>query len=277
MKAQLFLTIFLSLLLEGCRNAPPTSPEQDLSGRFSLSRISQLHKEQGSTLSVDYDLGEIQNTTTFFFLLTNTGHRNITDISLLSSNPKIKITPALIDTLPPADRSEFTPLIQITAIHGTPQSNIGYTDLMTPGINIDTLTISGKTKNNDDTERDEILKPSFQLFALVADITVTDGNMKIDLGNKSGTITPTDLPFGNFWVYSVTQPYFSIMNSGNVDIQMNAYSTNGDSIRSRILHPAETDSLPKYSFVIIDTFGTITDRRVLYLDEDGKLYFYFAD
>lgn len=81
-----------------------------------------------------YQLGNIDTTTTFLFMLRNTGSLPIANIALATSNPDVVISPNSIGILSPDGSGDMSPIIQVTVKHGSGVGHYGFAPLLTPGV-----------------------------------------------------------------------------------------------------------------------------------------------
>lgn len=80
-----------------------------------------------------YQLGNIDSTTTYLFMLRNTGSLPLVNIQLASDNPDVVITPNSIGILSPDGSGGMSPIIQVSVKHGSGIGHYGYAPLLTPG------------------------------------------------------------------------------------------------------------------------------------------------
>ena len=282
-----------AFLFAGCEKNAVAPTQEDSSGNFAFTRLQGLgsntmqeealrtarivQRSIGKVQVSGIDLGTIKNTTDFYFILTNVGHKNITDITLTSSNPKFLISPTFIDTLPPVESATLTTIVKITAVHGTAPSRVGYADLMSPGLNIDSVLINGRTKNNDNQNHDISFQAQLSLNAFLAAVKIMDGANEVDLKNPNGQTTLAAFPNITCTVYRLKNPLCTIENTGNVTLQLQSFTSEGVFLYNRTLEPTQSDTLQVFSIAMIGTGGTITDQKRLRLSNDGNVYLYFGN
>lgn len=80
-----------------------------------------------------YQLGNIDSTTTYLFMLRNTGSLPLVNIQLAADNPDVVITPSSIGILSPDGSGGMSPIIQVSIKHGSGIGHYGYAPLLTPG------------------------------------------------------------------------------------------------------------------------------------------------
>jgi hypothetical protein len=140
------------------------------------------------------------------------------------------------------------------------------------GSNEDTLLIEGVTPDGKGKEKRVALRKVLKVFALIADLRLFDGPDEIDLTKPSGGETGTGITTEEIFGYALTQSQGTVLNTGNVPLDLTAYS--GLSVfRRRLLQPNELDTIPRLSTVVIDTKGTVTVGERLHIASDGRCYF----
>jgi hypothetical protein len=143
-----------------------------------------------------FDLGALRNTRSFYFLLGNSGDTPIVDVTLGSDADAFRLTPATIDRLDPGKGIGVLPILDLTAVHGTAASGIGFDDLLPMGANTATLTLRGTTvlANGDSTA--VTASVDVAVDALVADLRVLKGATEVDLADPDGTVIGGNLNGG---------------------------------------------------------------------------------
>lgn len=231
------LLISMPILLNGCGDNPVDGPP--LPGEFNLTWLKGLRKVSPSVRlenvnrisAIDFDLGDINGSTDFYFVLTNVGGSAITHISLSVSDSSFSVYPQTIDTLLPADEldlreiTELT-LVRLTAIHGPGEHQIGSTSLMPAGVNSTTLTITGTTSNEDGQEQSVALSAEMQVNALLMDVRIWDGAREVDLLQPDGNVLQ-----GGFVVPDFVKAYYvsdtvQVENMGSVPVAVTVFRTN---------------------------------------------------
>lgn len=142
-----FILILLSLTLIGCKSdgsssnkpnsAPPAPPtEEPATGGISFAPmpggpVTALRVARAAVS--DFQLGDIKATTTYLFMLRNTGITPVTNIQLATTNSSVEIVPNTIGILSPDGQGGLAPIIQVTVKHGSGANNFGYAPLLTAG------------------------------------------------------------------------------------------------------------------------------------------------
>jgi hypothetical protein len=231
---------------------------------------------QLKSAQTDFDLGDLKASMTHSFILVNGGDQPIFDILLNTDNPAFTISPGSISLLEGNARfdktsgSGFIPLISLGIIHGIHINGVGFTDLLSKGINTSLLTITGKTIDGNDTI--EISSEfEFAVNAKVMDIKLYVNNSEIDLTKNYGGSSTTLGGLGFMRLYHVSSGNLEIENIGNVDIDLTYGSDN------EILMPNEKKQIEmsagKIMIFGLDGNGTIADNNRIQLGNDGIGYF----
>ena len=150
-------------------------------------------------------------------------------------------------------------------------------DLMSPGLNIDSVLINGRTKNNDNQNHDISFQAQLSLNAFLAAVKIMDGANEVDLKNPNGQTTLAAFPNITCTVYRLKNPLCTIENTGNVTLQLQSFTSEGVFLYNRTLEPTQSDTLQVFSIAMIGTGGTITDQKRLRLSNDGNVYLYFGN
>jgi hypothetical protein len=95
--------------------------------------------------TVAYNVGAIDSTTTYFFMLRNTGGLPAFGVTITADDPAVVISPSTIGMLEPDGLSALTPIIKVTVTHGVQPSGIGMADLLPPGLFIAGMTASASS------------------------------------------------------------------------------------------------------------------------------------
>ena len=150
------------ILLSGFLFSCDTNPVKNNSeaGRFNLIWLKGLQKASSpiefqnlpQMQAIDFQLGELEGSRNFFFILTNVGDKVIWDVEITSSNSSFLAYPSGIDSLIPSRNFDLTEvneinLMRITAIHGKNINDGSFAPLMKPGFNEILLDITGKTND----------------------------------------------------------------------------------------------------------------------------------
>jgi hypothetical protein len=93
---------------------------------------------------VDFNLGDIGATTTYLFMLRNTGSEPATNVVLTSDNPAVKVSPGIIAVLEPEGVAGLLPIIRVTVQHGAQASGIGTAPILPMGDMVFNITASSE-------------------------------------------------------------------------------------------------------------------------------------
>lgn len=286
------LLLASALIAGGCQknpsepHLPATSP-----GRFALTRLQGLTPTlarmtmvapaPSGSQGVDFDLGDIRNTSSFFFILANAGGTPITAVTLTSSNAAFEIAPSSIDSLLPDTGLSFVPVIRLTAVHGTAPSGVGFANLLNPGLNATTVAISGTTKDSAGRAIAVSLNSHMNVNALVMDIRLFDGAAEVDLTHPTNSClgcAPSDEVVRIFQLNSTPT---TLRNSGNVPLDVTIWtSVNGYSFillvppHTLAVGASETFTYPVGQPVALElaSGGTISDHNRLPLARNGHAF-----
>jgi len=268
MKYLLSLFVCLMLYGSGCiqqeQDAIILPSTDEIGGQFAIL----LRTDSDGVL----DLGSIQNTASFPFLLSNEGNRAIWDITLENSDPRFVITYLPVDTLSPGADLRSSRIIVVAATHGTNASGIGIAPTMNPGANYDTIVFRGMTLDGNNREKEIQFQRVLKVNALVADIRLFDDTTEIDLTSPTVSSTGTGITTEEILGYSLSQPEARVLNSGNVPLDITVY-LGLTRIQEHIIQPNESDTVRIGTYVVIDTKGTVTISGRLHIASDGKCYF----
>lgn len=288
------LTLAICLLLSGCGNSPVTvSPEPTVEpGSFAITQVPFGSSVSPVELPVsaitgnrEFNLGEIGNTSEFYFVLVNTGETNIVDVTLSVDHPGYRVHPASIPVLPPATEVALYQLVKITVIHGTPLSGIGLAPVLAPGAALSELRIEGTTTGADDESLDVGFTADLAAYALLADIRVTYGGGEVNLAAPSGSVFGGGYP-GTVSTYMIpNNREITITNTGNVDLDLTVRGVRNPpqilNLGTFVLEPGQSETViwpysmlshsDSFRFILNDV-TTITDRRRLPIQSDGRVY-----
>jgi hypothetical protein len=307
MKPINFIIVCALSIMFGCTK-PTTSPnvETESQGKFALAQIQVPSVSSESEIAIfqsvqntssqntNFNLGEIRNTTDFYFTLSNVGNNSITDITLISANPNFIITPAKIDTLHPSSALRLLQVIKVIAIHGTSESRVGSAPVMAIGENKTVLTIRGKTKGTSSNSIDLSEAVEMKLEAKLANLRVQDSIFVADLSRSSGlSLIPASLTPVPFFTLRGSSAW--VVNTGNVPLTVETIRTTnsevvssvnlrvGDSTRFPLLvRNIVTDSLGRVDssrfitfngLIRVNTNNTIADMRRFPMLRNGNLEF----
>ncbi|OJJ21582.1 hypothetical protein BKI52_13655 [marine bacterium AO1-C] len=243
--------------------------------------IQKPGKNQRTTNTVSFDLGNLKASKSFYFILSNTGDTSITDITIESNNANFEVFPKSIDKLAPAGESNIVPLLEIGVIHGNRLNGVGFQSLLAMGDNSVEITLKGKTFGENGQENVE-LKAQIKLFAEVMDIKVFKAGNEVDLTKPSfsSSFGGQESGLGWVWGYNVGNDPVSIENSGNVKIalEINPSALNSDSNQYYTIEVGEKLDLgeisnKEFKLFVLDGNGTVTNFERLRTGSDGKGYF----
>jgi hypothetical protein len=220
--------------LQGTKTTPPVTATGP--GVFGLSQLKGMNKQLAKTTTalgtnVNFDLGSIKGSATFYFLLYNAGKNKITNITLrMTDSVRFAVYPAKIDTLNPDSIIGMMPVVKVVAYHGTAIDGPGNRPLMPMGLNSSDLIISGTTKTSGGADTNVTLTAGMSLRALVMDITIHFIFSELDSMVK-GDNHVTDIPSLGVFQVSVKNYLYGFfpedtliefVNVGNVPITLNA-------------------------------------------------------
>jgi hypothetical protein len=266
-------------------NKPEPSPETTQPGYFSLTLLEGLHKTGAGITPASntntIDLGDLHSTTSYYFLLTNTGGKSITNIQLSVSDSSFQIFPTSIDSLTVGlGTQSLVPIIKLTALHGTGAQGLGTEPLMSPGIHQVNINVSGTTKLNN-TDTTVSLVATVKINALVMDVNVHTTLTAIglsDTGTTLGGYTYDGFIASNIPMYEdSTDTIITIVNTGNVNLKIKSEGLNMSyDSSSCIINVGDSANFifqPGYGQIIrFDGNNTVSDPTKLPLQSDGKSY-----
>lgn len=232
-----FFLGLLVLALAGCSNSG-SEPEKLRAGAFHLTWLKGLRKDLSKAdldnaakiQQTSFNLGDITGTTDFYFLLENTGDRDITEITASVSDSAFTIYPQTIDLLPPAETLDLHnldeyPLLRLTAIHGSAPQRVGNFPLMSAGLNSTMMKVTGKTVDEEGVEVAAELRAQMNVNAFLMDVILWDGPEEIDLLSSDGSVLVGGFVIPEFVkIYEVADTV-RIENTGNVPVNLKIFST----------------------------------------------------
>jgi len=256
------------LFLGGCMKEIGTSvlSEAVVGGKIAVTWSTESGDE--------IDFGQINNTARFPLIVSNNGDRSVVDIHLTNSNPQF-VSDQSIDTLLPGNTLASVRIISLVVVHGTSASGIGLAQTLNPGLNMDTLILTGTTE--DAVGRKTAVQSEFllQVTALLADIRLFDDTTEVDLTHPTGVETGFGIGINEILGYEVVHPMARVVNSGNVPIYLTEYQ-GATVLPERTIQPNGVDSVGHFSNVAIDTRGVVTIGNRLRISSDGKCYFFLS-
>lgn len=284
--------LIAGLLTYGCDST--TSPDTTAvePGSFAISRIhtkTAVHQaasghESGQN-SVSFDLGNVDNTSDYFFVLTNAGDTDIEDITLETHHSGITISPNYIEVLSPQIEMSLHQVLKLTITHGTSPSGVGHAPLLEPGPLTSALQISGRTKNEQGDSLKAELNADVSVVARLSDLQIYSGSQQIDLGSPSGGILNSLLYEGTLRRYNVSvRNDITVENTGNAELIFATYKQGYPHFEQETeftLEPGDTttyswplvgDNNASFFAFVMDPGNIITDHRRLPIQNDGMVY-----
>ncbi len=226
-----------------------------------------------------FDLGDLRNTRSFYFLVGNSGDTPIVDVTLTSSNDAFPITPDAIDRIDPGKGVGVLPVLDLTAVHGTAPSGVGFTDLLPMGPNATTFTLRGTTVLASGDSVAVTAAVDVAVEARVADLRVRKGATEVDFTDVGGTIISPNLNGGQgapiYFVNAPASEPFTLINAGNVPLGLELWDgTNSGSPTTVPLAPGDSLVRPIAALAAaVDPNNTIADPTRLRPGFDGRSYF----
>lgn len=159
---KIILALLVAISIIGC-SSPTKTEEVDLNNVLSLSYQSALKKEAvvcvedttadslGVTVEdLDINFACMFNSGNYYATLNNNSVFALTDIVITSSNPSFVVSPSNIASIgAPGKASGITPIVRISANHGSALNNQSIEASMPRGLNHTTITITGKVNSED--------------------------------------------------------------------------------------------------------------------------------
>jgi hypothetical protein len=269
-------SIIVFTAIAGCTD--PSDSQQH--GGFALQQLEGLARTSTDTAALteqtSFDLGELRASRSYYFILSNTGDTDITDITLTSSSPAFSVEPSSIDALPPGGGA-IIPIIRISAVHGVAVDGVGLAPLLPPGQTTATISVRGTTTV--DGPPDVQLDVTLRVDAKVMDVELRSGTQIIDLTQPSGSISTNlgGLGFARAYFYTPANGA-QLTNTGNIDIDVTYY--NGRVVSGHAT--ASPNQTVPVVFADATTFvalasAAVTDNKRLQLGNDGVAYFALMD
>jgi hypothetical protein len=294
-----FLLLLASLFCQHI-NSPEPIPNIAQPGYFSLTLLEGLHKTSLARITASdtntINLGDLHSTSSYYFLLTNSGGRAITNINLSISDSSFLISPTSIDSLTVGlGTQSLVPIIKLIAVHGTGAQGLGSEPLMSPGIHQVHLNISGTTKR-DNIDTTVSLIATININALVMNLDIHTMAKDIDLYNMP--LISGAWRFDNFIISTIlgdttsgnTDSIVTIINTGNIYLKVKTIATSsydgsfidstsrliGSDNSANFIIPVDSNLWGTYLTFCIDGDNTVCDPNKLQLQSNGKAYFIIA-
>lgn len=234
----LLVMALLCVVPVGCKkSSSDDSHDTTKVGRLSLaSHGDSVSEKARAVASATFDVGDISHTTTYLFLLRNTGSAPVTDIELSSENSAVTVTPSVIRHLSPEGGDGMSPVIQVTIRHGTGTGGFGTYPVLAAGPLEFGISVRG-TSAGTAVAVDAAIEGQVQLanFTLVNNLPVEFGNydsidsadlmaatsmnVQFDDGRHDALLVEQDARFGTGPdAYTGTYDYFSVHNTGSVPL-----------------------------------------------------------
>ncbi|WP_157463755.1 hypothetical protein [Deinococcus pimensis] len=243
----------LAFVLSSCSTSPAAQQGLDKQpGRFSLSRAeglsgqalrdssaasSSLTTQAATTINV----GDIKNTSTYYFILANSGGTPITDIKLTSSNPAFAVSPGGIDSLGTTQDVGIIPIVKVTAVHGASSTGLGTAPLLPMGMNESVVHIEGVTKDGNNNAVPVVLDATVQGDAKLMNVSLTHQGQDVPLNTRQRVLPCADW-IGATLYLRCDNTEVTFKNTGNVSLKVTQTSTSDGSPTPQgpfILQPGE--------------------------------------
>ncbi len=226
------ITLTLITLLFGCNPTSELVESGTPPGDFSLTWLKGLRKYPSTenlpapamAQETAFNLGDVNGSTDFYFLVRNIGGSTITGISISVSDSSFLVFPSSMDSLSPGSSLNLEhlselPLLRLSAIHGPSPL-----PLMSAGPHSTYLEIHGQTLREDGSAQEVDLVARMDINALLMDAVVWDGSTMVDLLDSDGAIL-----VGGFVVTDFVQAYqiadtARIQNTGNVPLYLTVFA-----------------------------------------------------
>jgi hypothetical protein len=240
-----------------------TSNTTNAEGAAEFARL-----RQAQTAPLTFDMGEARASREFLFLLVNAGETDVTNITLSSSNPRFAVEPATIDRLPPQQDATVLPIVRVAAEHGIALNGVGSVALLPMGANTATLNIAGSSGGSATS-----VVADLQVTARVMDVELRDGAQVVDLTASTASFSSTLGGLGFVVMHYAANP--SIVNTGNVDIEVSTYDSAGSNTASAVstLSVGGTLTMLPGSGVRLQS-NTVADASRFQIGNDGAVYFF---
>lgn len=222
--------------------------------------------------SFDFNVGIIKGSASYYFMLTNTGETPIVDISIISTDSTIELSPSSISRIEPAGTNSVLPILKVTILHGVRLENgIGYVPLQIRGPSSKFISVKGTSDSL--LTLDLRLDANFQVFDY--NIFQNDSllsTIPVDQVITAGSFSPA------YNVYDSTS-VIRIVNIGNVPLNISGYDRPstpaiGDPLRIEIDSVYIISRASKYyDYYKVDGGGVVADSKRFNLTPDGSVFF----
>jgi hypothetical protein len=285
----IYYLIVIAILFQNCKKESANDSQDAISGKFALSLSSNLKSAAiiKSDDSANFDLDTIKSSRSFYFILSNVGQEDITDISISTDNSSFNVTPSAIQILAGTNTKNSATLsqaISLDIIHGTRINGVGYTGLLNMGDNFCNINVQGQTTDGKSGITVK-LKAKIKVYAKVMAISLYQGAQKYDFVKKPLNLViggPFDIGQMNYYYYYSNSFHLVLKNTGNVSFIMTvaSFEYNYPIILNTTVNPLDTLILNLQKQVEglggairLNSNGTIFDQQKLNLGNDGNAYF----
>lgn len=287
--------LIIGLLLHSCEK----DESNGISGKFELRFLSnqelsslissQIASRQGySSLDVnEFFLDTIKSSKSFYFIISNYGQSDITDVTMTTDNKNFIVSPESIPLIPGTNENLlFTQVFSIDVLHGTMINGIGSAEFLNKGENFCNLTIKGKTLSGRSVTTVS-LEAKIIVYAELMSISLFQRRFDYDLNTPDSRLHgggSYSIDEMNIFHYFTINPPVTIRNTGNVNIEMTlaSFDTGHPIIQTAIIQPDDTLNLLlpfRESETLVggrirlDSEGTTFDINKLSIGRDGAAYF----
>lgn len=230
----------------------------------------------------EFNLGTAKSSIQRFFMLKNTGDRDVQDIVLATDNPHFYFSPSRIKVLRPSKDVSVIQVITLNVIHGNRLDGLGYDSLLEMGDNFARAVISGSTTDEAGDTLATGEKVDFQVSAKVLDFKIykPDGT-EPDLskyGLDSAMRAFTTDPVRNY--RGMQGETVNVVNTGNSPFTVRIWhlDPNDLPVLFETLEVSVGGGFPLApAYIEIDGHGVITNPSKLYLQpaSNGRIYLAF--
>jgi hypothetical protein len=246
--SSMLLFAFLTLFLVGCGDDScdgiwmPGTSDTPVVGKYARLQFastdvnvrSMARSVSKSATVADFEIGNIDKTSTYMFLLQNSGNVSATDIQLSSDNPAVTIVPSQIGILSPTFQGGIQPIIQVTVQHGLSGGGTGIAPVLDAGRLF--FTISANATDNLSASATlglNVRVSSYTLKSALSDFGVGTRIWGVDCvaSNRVAAVSPSWLVWNintdTFWGQSTLGidgslfvPTAQVTNTGNAPIHV---------------------------------------------------------